>query len=602
MHSLSTASQVLRLYSKHLPERTIRTWAQHGWRGVLERSLEAFRTHRPIEEFYTEWTRQYGTVTDADRIAMREEVAGWTARPLFSLIMPVRDPEARRLAATIRSIRNQIYPHWELWIEHDGTMTPAALQRTRSNARADRRIHVGPDDPRADGEVDGGLARANGTFIALIDCEDELAQDALYWIAKELVAHPQADMVFSDEDRIDAAGARLDPRFKPDWNEALMQGANMFGRLGVLRKALIEQAGGLKGLLSGSLSGSLGPGPAAAADAREHDLVLRCAGVTSPDRVRHIPRVLYHRGGKANASGAAAQPRQAEPGLPQPAPLVSILVPSACEPKLIEPCLRSLLTHTQYEPFEVLLLVNERHRNEPRKSALIERFASDPRLRVVTYADRPFNYSWVNNWGARAANGKLLCFLNDDTTVITPEWLTRLVARASRPGVAGAGPMLRYPDDTIQHAGVILGLSGVAGHACQGLRMGEAGYLDRALLEQDVSCLTAACLVMRKDVFMGVGSFDEALPVAFNDVDLCARVRLAQWRLIWTPAAELYHHESTSVGRHNAPQRAQEFAHAVGLMRERWGPVLDADPYYNPNLSLRRAFHLAFPPRIAGME
>jgi GT2 family glycosyltransferase len=277
---------------------------------------------------------------------------------------------------------------------------------------------------------------------------------------------------------------------------------------------------------------------------------------------------------------------------------VSVLVPSACEPRLIEPCLRSLLTHTHYEPFDILLLVNERHRRQPEKSALIDRFAADPRVRVLAYPDRPFNYSSVNNWGAREAEGKLLCFLNDDTSVITPEWLERLAARASLPGVAAAGPMLRYSDDSIQHAGVILGLSGVAGHACHGLPKGDCGYLDRACLEQDVSCLTAACLVMRKDVFLGVGGFDEALPIAFNDVDLCVRLRLAQWRLIWTPAAELYHYESTSVGRHDAPHRAAEFTSAVALMRKRWGPVLDADPYYNPNLSLRRAFHLAFPPRL----
>jgi len=595
MPSLTTTSQVLRLYYRDLPARTIRIWAQHGWRGVLARSLEAFRTHRPIDEFYTAWTHRYGIVTDAGRATMRAEIARWQTRPVISLIIAVRDPEARRLAVTIRSIRNQIYPHWELWIEHDGTMIPAALQRTRSIARADRRIHVGPDDPRAGSEADGCLRRVNGAFIALIDCEDELAEDALYWIANELVAHPEADMVFSDEDRIDVAGERHDPRFKPDWNEALMQGCNMFGRLGVLRKQLVVQAGGLNALL----------GPETAEGAREHDLVLRCAEASSPKRVRHIPRVLYHRGSKsaaaAAAPGACVKPRHVDYPLPQPAPLVSILVPSACAPRLIEPCLQSLLTRTQYEPFEVLLLVNERHRHEPRKSAAIERFASDPRLRVVTYEDRPFNYSWVNNWGAQAAKGKLLCFLNDDTTVITPEWLTRLVARVSLPGVGAAGPMLRYPDDTIQHAGVLLGLSGVAGHPCQGLRIGDAGYLGRALLEQDVSCLTGACLVMRKDVFMDLGGFDETLPIAFNDVDLCVRLRQAQWRLIWTPAAELYHHESTSVGRHDAPQRTAEFAHAVGLMRERWGPVLDADPFYNPNLSLRRAFHLAFPPRIAEM-
>ena len=217
---------------------------------------------------------------------------------------------------------------------------------------------------------------------------------------------------------------------------------------------------------------------------------------------------------------------------------------------------------------------------------------------MLTYNDRPFNYSWVNNWAARQAAGDLLCFLNDDTIVITPDWLERLVARTSQPDVAAAGPMLRYPDDTIQHAGVILGLGGIAGHACHGLPKGSTGYLQRAVLEQDVSCLTAACLVMRKNVFQEINGFDEALPVAYNDVDLCLRLRQAGWRLIWTPTVELYHSESASVGRHDAPERTSEFNAAVALMRKRWGNVLDSDPYYNPNLSLRTAYHLAFPPRV----
>jgi GT2 family glycosyltransferase len=594
MHSFATASQVLRLYSKRLPGRAIRTWAQHGWRGLLARSVEAFRTHRPIDEFYTEWLRQYGGPTEPGRVAMREDLSRWKAKPVISLIMPLLGADPRRLGAAVRSVRNQLYPHWELWVDDENSMTAPVRERISTSARIDSRIRIAPSHRRDEGTRDGVLARAAGDFIALIDCNDEIAEDALYWAAKELAAHPQADMIFSDEDRIDAAGRRRDPSFKPDWNPSLMRGCNMFGRLGVLRKRLVENVGGL-GL-------GLGPGVAGGqiAGEGEHDLVLRCAQATSADRIRHIPRVLYHRGAEPGAADVrvCTPRRQADHTLPAPAPRVSILVPSVCDARLLEPCLHSLLTLTLYEPFEILLLVNERHRRQPEKSALIERFAADPRLRVLAYPDRPFNYSWVNNWGARQAAGALLCFLNDDTSVITPEWLARLAARVSLPGVAGAGPMLRYPDDSIQHAGVILGLSGVAGHACHGLPKGDCGYLDRACLEQDVSCLTAACLVMRKDVFLGVGGFDEELPIAFNDVDLCVRVRAAQWRLIWTPAAELYHHESTSVGRHDSPQRAAEFAHAVALMRKRWGPVLDADPYYNPNLSLRRAYHLAFPPRL----
>ncbi len=404
-----------------------------------------------------------------------------------------------------------------------------------------------------------------------------------------------------------------------------MLSCNAFGRLGAYRKSLVHQVGGFR---------------PECAPHHEYDLVLRCAAATAPERIRHVARILYHRAlDAADAEGAsgtspstastantsawatgrmvidqhlqacgvrasvdrskARSAYQVEYALPARPGRVSILLPSRCEPHLIDPCLNSILTRTTYDRYEVLLAVNERHRSAAEAVAALVQQANSPRVRLLTYPDRPFNYSWVNNWAARQATGDLLCFLNDDTVVITPDWLERLIARASQPGVAAAGPMLRYPDESVQHAGVILGLGGVAGHACHGVPKGDCGYLDRACLEQDVSCLTAACLMMRKDVFHNLGGFDEALPIAYNDVDLCLRVRRANWRLIWTPTVELYHRESASVGRHDAPERTTEFEAAVALMRERWGHALDADPFYNPNLSLRTAYHLAFPPRLA---
>jgi GT2 family glycosyltransferase len=371
----------------------------------------------------------------------------------------------------------------------------------------------------------------------------------------------------------------------------------------------------------------------------DYDLVLRCASGIMPERIRHIPRILYHRGvqdaAHAAKSGAVHAPLQSETtssgwesgrqaikeflnksgvharvertgrenyqvayALPLKPLRLSILLPSRCEPHLIEPCLKSLLTQTTYAHYEVLLLVADRHRPAADAVQALTQFANSSRVRVLSYPDQPFNYSWVNNWAVSHVTGEFLCFLNDDTTVITSDWLERLVARACQPGVAAVGPMLRYYDDSVQHAGVILGLGGVAGHAFHGLPKGHCGYLDRACLEQDASCLTAACLVLRRDIFQDLGGFDEELPIAYNDVDLCLRLRKAGWRLIWTPTVELYHHESASAGRHDSPHRREEFKAAVALMRERWGADLDQDPYYNPNLSLRNAYHLAFPPRL----
>jgi GT2 family glycosyltransferase len=281
--------------------------------------------------------------------------------------------------------------------------------------------------------------------------------------------------------------------------------------------------------------------------------------------------------------------------------MTSILIPTTGNREMLEPCLRSLLAAVRYEEMEILLLVDESHVGNLQWLTAIMEMASRVYLRVRPYSvSTSFNYSWVNNWGARQALGDLLCFLNDDTVVITPDWLERLAVRAILPGVAAAGPMLYYPNDTIQHAGIILGIgaANVAGHACCGLARGSAGYLGRAQREQDVSGVTAACMVMRKDLFLSVGGFDERLPVAFNDVDLCLRVRARGWRIIWTPTVELYHRESVSVDKAGARKRVREFSNAVAFMRKHWGAQLTQDPYYSPNLALTREFDLAFPPRV----
>ena len=212
-----------------------------------------------------------------------------------------------------------------------------------------------------------------------------------------------------------------------------------------------------------------------------------------------------------------------------------------------------------YPNFEVLLAVNVSRLTAPDCADYLKRLEAEPRIRVLTYSDEAFNYSKVNNWAARQASGSILCLLNDDVEVITDDWLEKLVARIQLPGVGAVGALLYYPDDTIQHAGVILGLSGVAGHAFIKYPKGTRGYFGRAALEQDLSCVTAACMVVRRDAFDAIGGFNETLAIAFNDVDLCMRLRQRGWRIVWTPQVELYHHESASTGRHDAPERAEQF-------------------------------------------
>ena len=356
--------------------------------------------------------------------------------------------------------------------------------------------------------------------------------------------------------------------------------------------------------------------------------MLRCADATTPERIRHIPRVLYHWRATAGSTAATIDTKpyavgagvmaiedhlrrrgiaaRVEPAgifyraiyqAPEPAPLVSIIVPTTFRNTVTRRCLQSVLAKTPYPHLEVLLLATQADLAAGR--AAFAHCLDDARVRAVTYEAAEFNYSWVNNFGAAEARGSLLCFLNDDVQVTSESWLDTLVARVNLDGVGAAGPMLYYPSDEIQHAGVLLGVGGVADHAFRTAERGQAGYFSRATLEQDYSCVTAACILVRRAVFEEIGGFDVDLPTAFNDVDFCIRLRGTGARIVWTPAAELVHHELLTYGSHNSPQRAAQFERDVLAMRARWEHILGNDPAYNPNLSFDREhqFQLAAPPR-----
>jgi GT2 family glycosyltransferase len=484
-----------------------------------------------------------------------------------------------------------------------------------SQAAQDKRIRVTfrAENGHISANSNSALDLATGDYVALLDADDVITEDALFWVAHEIALDPQTDMIFSDEDKIDEEGRRFDPYFKPAWNPALMLGQNMFCHLGVYRRSLVEQVGRFRVGFEG---------------AQDHDLALRCADAIAPERIRHIPRVLYHWRATAQSTAATleSKPYALDAGvkavedhlrrrgakahvetagifyravyeLPDPPPLVSLIVPTTLRNAITRRCLQSVLGKTRYGNFELLLLATEADLAAGR--AAFADCLADARVRALTYRAESFNYSWVNNVGAAEARGSLLCFLNDDVEVIGDDWLDTLVARVSLAGVGVAGPMLYYPSDKIQHAGVLLGVGGVADHAFRTAERGQAGYFARAALEQDYSCVTAACMLVRRDLFETIGGFDAELPTAFNDVDLCIRLRRTGARIVWTPAAELYHHESLTYGAHNSPQRAAQFERDVLAIRARWGAVLDRDPAYNPNLSFDREhqFQLAAPPR-----
>jgi glycosyltransferase involved in cell wall biosynthesis len=592
-----------------LLRKALRVLYYDGWSGFYKKALNALN-RGPIAETYESWIALYDTLTPGERNKIRDEIANFVSRPMISLILCASGKGIGAIEKSILSIRKQLYPEWELCIVTDSSLDEQAFEELHTLVRQDQRIGLLPRQPEQDisAALNSAISHASSDFIALANADDELAEHALYWVAKEILAHPDADLVFSDEDYIDNSGIRTDPVFKPDWNPALMLSRDAFGSLGVYRKKIMENAGGWKGGLSRQA---------------RHELVLRCELQTQPARIRHISRILYHQRLDAHGSDTTAElaargrpieevlakkgitaqvkgsPQGYEVNYPTPVPLphVSILIPTTGNPALFGPCLESILKRTTYDNFEVLVLVNQVQFTHRERAATLALATADARVKIRSYSDRPFNYSWINNWGARQAQGEFLLLLNDDTEIISADWIEKLIARVSFSGVGAAGPMMYYADNTIQSAGVILGIGGIAHHVFSGEPRGATGYFGRACLEQDFSCITAACMAIRKDLFFQVGGFDEKLPAAFNDVDLCMRLRQAGWRIIWTPTVELYHKESKSLGRHDAGVRAKQHLADIALMRMRWGPLLDSDPYYNRNLSLRYSYELAFPPR-----
>jgi GT2 family glycosyltransferase len=568
---------------------------------------------------YQAWLAAQAPLSPADRAAIAAHVAAMPATPLISVVMPVHEPPAASLLEAIASVRAQLYPHWELCIADDASRAPHVARILADAAAADRRIRWVRRDTNGhiSAATNTALALATGEFVALMDHDDLLAEHALYAMAAEIEAHPDAALVYSDEDKIDGQGRRYGPNFKPDFDPDLLFQQNVVSHLGLYRRDLLVALGGLREGFEGS---------------QDHDLALRFSMACGAARVRHIPFVLYHwrqsggpdsfsqkaldrcvqAGRRAIAEAlatAGAEARLETPPLaptywrvvwpvPDPAPLVSIIVPTRDHAGMLAACAEGVLDRTDYPAIELIIVDNGSEQAET--LALFDRLAEDPRVRILS-APGPFNYAALNNRAAAEARGDILLLLNNDIEVISAGWLRELVSQALRPDVGAVGAKLLYADDTLQHGGVVLGLGGVAGHYLTGAGRDDAGNSGSLGLVREVSAATAACLALRRGVFEAVGGFDAAnLPVAFNDVDLCLRIRAAGWRILWTPFAELYHLESASRGSDLTAEKARRFAGEVAHMQRRWGATLAGDPFGNPNLNTEGPVALlaARPPRF----
>jgi GT2 family glycosyltransferase/2-polyprenyl-3-methyl-5-hydroxy-6-metoxy-1,4-benzoquinol methylase len=573
---------------------------------------------RQDHESYATWIERYDTLVPSDAAWIQDRVAEIPMRPRFSVLMPVWDTPEPWLRRAIESVIAQLYPDWELCIADDASKQPHVRRVLAEYAARDPRIKVVHRE--TNGHIaaasNSALALATGDFVTLLDHDDELAPHALYLMAEEIAAHRDVDLLYSDEDKIDVDGRRRDPYFKPDWSPDLLAAHNYFCHLGVYRTALVRRVGGFREGFEGS---------------QDYDLVLRCVRETTDARIRHVPYVLYHwrtiEGSTASATAAKNYAESAgrralaahfaardacisvEPGvlpttyrvrwpLPDPLPPVSIIIPTRDGYAVLERCVESVLAKTTYRRFEIVIVDNQTR--DARTIAYLDGLARTGRARVLPY-DHPFNYSAINNFAAREAGGDVLCLLNNDMEIITPEWLDEMVAHAVRPEIGAVGAKLLYPNGSIQHAGVVTGICGVAAHVMKHLAGDAPGYQAFAQLTRDVSAVTGACLVVRRAVYEQVGGLDaERLAIAFNDIDFCLKVDAAGYRNVWTPHAVLFHHESYSRGLEDTPEKQARFRGEVECMQERWGDRLENDPYYNPNLSLiSEGYELGWPPRAS---
>jgi GT2 family glycosyltransferase len=557
---------------------------------------------------YADWIRN--NEPGQDELASQRTAC--FARPLkISIVTPTYETPLALLKGMLQSVREQTYPDWELCIA-DGGSSSQVQGVLKEEASRDPRVKAVflPRNEGITGNSAAALARATGQYVTFLDHDDLLAPFALFEVARAIEQELEADVLYSDEDKIDSSGARQQHHFKPDWSPDLLRSRNYIGHLAVYRRDLLEQIGGLRDGFEG---------------AQDYDLVLRAS--ERARKIVHIPRVLYHRRIHARSTGPQANPkgighasgRQAlqehlrrcgsagtvtEGPLPNSfyvsyrlrrRPLISVIVPTRDHVALLARCFDSILTST-YDRREILVIEN--NSKDPETLAYYRRLAGRQDVRVLTWA-HPFNFASLNNWAAAQVRGEVLVFLNNDVEVITPGWMERMLEHALRPEVGVVGAKLYYPNDTVQHGGVVLGigaggnfrgitLSGgaTAGHAHSHFPRGSRGYDDRLAVIQNFSAVTAACLMMRKDLFEKVGGFDEEFALDFNDVDLCLRVRDAGYSIVWTPLAELYHHESATRGQKDTSEKRARYHDEVVRFAMKWGDRLwRTDPYYNPNLA-----------------
>lgn len=527
--------------------------------------------------------------------------------PLVSIVVPAYNTPIPYLKQMVASVKAQTYSNWQLCIANGSGMNAELCRALQRYADQDPRIKWArlKENRGISGNTNVALKLADGEIIVLMDHDDMIAPNALYEVVAAFNENPKTDAVYSDEDKFETKkSAHYDPHFKSDFNIDLLCCNNYICHLFAVRKSIAFEVGGFHSEYDG---------------AQDHDFILRC--VEKSRYVAHIPKILYswrcHRNSTSENPESklyafeagqkaieAYYQRQGIPGTVKAGPLfgwyktefhltehplVSVLIPTKDHIDDLETCVNSLLTKATYDNYELIIIEN--NSTEPSTFAYYKDLEKkDKRIKVV-YWDGPFNYSAINNFGAKYASGEYYLLLNNDVELITPEIFESMLGYCMREDVGIVGAKLFYPDNTIQHAGVLVGAGGVADHVFKDMDMYEPGYMGRAISSQDMTCVTGACLMIKKSVFEEVGGLTEEFAVAYNDVDLCLKVIETGKLVVFDAFVSLYHYESKSRGYEDTPEKLMRFSKEMELLSTRWDHRLDGDPYYNKNLSLVNGYY-----------
>lgn len=578
-------------------------------------SIAAINLNQPIPRVTDEYI-----IEKPDIKKLGKYVGKFKQLPKISVVMPTYNSNVVWLSEAIESVRNQIYTNWELCIADDASSDIECKILLKKYEKIDKRIKVvfRNENGHISLASNSALEITTGEYIALLDHDDKLTEDAFFWVVKTINKTPDVALIYSDEDKFNEQGSRSDPYFKCDWNYSLFLSQNLISHLGVYKTQIMKKIGGFRRGFEGS---------------QDYDLALRFIEQINPEQIAHIPRVLYNWRIHSNSTAFKAdnkpyamtsaqraigehlerigisskveildnQMYRVKYELPQKLPLVSIIIPTKNNLNFLKKCIKSIISKTEYQNYEILIVDN--NSNDLKTLEYLEKLKTDSNIRVQS-DNRDFNFSAINNQAVKSAKGDYICFLNDDIEVISPKWLSEMISIGVQKGVGAVGAKLWYPNKTLQHGGIILGIGGIGSHAHKFIPRGNGGYFNRATLLQEFSAVTAACMLISTKIFHLAGGFNEDdLAVSFNDVDLCLKIRELDYRIVWTPYAELYHHESITRGKDKTGEKKARFLKEIEYMNITWGKWLKNDPAYSPNLTLNAEdFSFVWPSRVKNID